>query len=151
MRRRDFAIGLFPAAAALCMRVQGRPKQLQSATVSLAAKVTTMCSSSVARIVMLIVSLLAAPLAANAQPSGKVPTIGYLSVAGGAPGGAPLAESFRRGLEDLGYIEGANIRFEHRYAEGRFERFAKLATELVSLKVDVIVTSVVVRANEIIQ
>ena len=57
----------------------------------------------------LALSLLAAPLAADAQPSAKVATIGYLSVAGGAPGGAPLAETFRQGLQDLGYVEGKTI------------------------------------------
>jgi putative ABC transport system substrate-binding protein len=52
----------------------------------------------------------------------------------------PPIDSLRQGLRDLGYVEGQNIRFEYRYAEGRNERFAKLATDLVSLKVDVIVT-----------
>jgi putative ABC transport system substrate-binding protein len=89
--------------------------------------------------VLLAVSLLVAPIAADAQPSGKVPIIGYLSVAGGAPGGAPLAESFRRGLEDLGYVEGKTIAIAYRSAEGKPEHLSALAAELAHLPVDVIV------------
>jgi putative ABC transport system substrate-binding protein len=87
---------------------------------------------------MLTLSLLAAPLAADAQSSAKVPTIGYLSVAGGSPGGIPLAESFRTGLRDLGYVEGKTIAIEYRSAEGKPERLPVLAAELVQLPVDVI-------------
>ena len=86
----------------------------------------------------LTLSLLAAPLEADAQPSAKVATIGYLSMAGGAPGGAPLAESFRQGLQDLGYVEGKTIAIEYRSAEGKPERLPALAAELVQLPVDVI-------------
>ena len=85
--------------------------------------------------VVLTLSLTLAPLAAEGQGARRMVTIGVL-----APDASPLLDSLRQGLRDLGYIEGENIRFEHRYAEGRFERFAKLATELVSVKVDVIVT-----------
>src|SRR4030095_1307508 len=49
--------------------------------------------------------------------------------------------AFRQGLRELGYVEGQNIGIEYRYAEGRTDRFAELATELVRLKVDVIFTS----------
>src|SRR5215475_6300453 len=49
-------------------------------------------------------------------------------------------EAFRRGLRKLGYVEGRDIRIEPRYSEGRDERLRDLATELVALKVDVIVT-----------
>jgi putative ABC transport system substrate-binding protein len=48
-------------------------------------------------------------------------------------------EAFRRGLRDLGWIEGQNIVIEHRWSEGRFDRLNDLAEELVRLKVDVIV------------
>jgi putative ABC transport system substrate-binding protein len=88
--------------------------------------------------VTLTLSLLAAPLEADAQPSARVATIGYLSIAGGAPGGAPLAESFRQGLQDLGYVEGKNIAIEYRSAEGKPERLPALAAELVQLPVDLI-------------
>jgi putative tryptophan/tyrosine transport system substrate-binding protein len=89
-------------------------------------------------IVTLTLSFLTAPLEADAQPSAKIATIGYLSMAGGAPGGAPLAESFRRGLQDLGYVEGKTIAIVYRSAEGKPERLPALAAELVQFQVDVI-------------
>jgi putative tryptophan/tyrosine transport system substrate-binding protein len=49
-------------------------------------------------------------------------------------------EGFRQGLRDLGYVEGTNITVEYRWAEGRYERLAGLAAELVRSKVDLIVT-----------
>lgn len=72
---------------------------------------------------------------AEAQQPKKIPQIGFLSSA--APSGTPY-ESFRQGLRDLGYVEGQNIAIEYRYGEGR-PRLAELATELVQLKVDLIV------------
>src|SRR6267154_4169123 len=98
----------------------------------------TMWHSAVGWIVTLTLSCLAAPLEADAQPSAKIATIGYLSIAGGAPGGAPLAESFRQGLQDLGYVEGKTIAIVYRSAEGKPERLPALAAELVRLQVDVI-------------
>ena len=95
--------------------------------------------SAIGCIVTLTLSLLAAPLAADAQPSAKVARIGYLSVAGGAPGGVPLEEAFRQGLQDLGYVEGKTIAITSRSAEGKPERLPALAAELVQLPVDVIV------------
>jgi ABC-type uncharacterized transport system substrate-binding protein len=89
-------------------------------------------------IVALTASLVAAPLEVDAQPSAKVATIVYLSIAGGAPGGAPLAESFRQGLQDLGYVEGKTIAIVYRSAEGKPERLPALAAELAQLPVDVI-------------
>ncbi len=50
-------------------------------------------------------------------------------------------EAFRRGLRDLGYVEGKNILLEYRYAEGKLDRLPQLAEELVRLPVDVIVTA----------
>ena len=94
--------------------------------------------SAVGYIVTLALSFLAAPIEADAQPSAKVATIGYLSMAGGAPGGAPLAESFREGLQDLGYVDGKTIQIAYRSAEGKPERLPALAAELVQLPVDVI-------------
>jgi putative tryptophan/tyrosine transport system substrate-binding protein len=89
-------------------------------------------------LVPLTLSLLVAPLAAEVQPSAKVATIGYLSMIGGAPGGAPLAETFRQTLQDLGYVEGKTIAIVYRSAEGKPERLPALAAELVQLPVDVI-------------
>jgi len=87
----------------------------------------------------LVLALLAAPLAAAAQPPSKIPRIGYLG-ADSPSAGAPLLEAFRQGLRELGYIEGQNIFIDYRWAEGRPDRFPTLAAELIQLKVDVIVT-----------
>src|SRR5262249_9470270 len=79
------------------------------------------------------------PLAAQAQQVGKVPRIGFLSMA------SPLTfvsrlEGLRQGLRDFGYVEGANITIEYRWAQGRYERLPELAAELVRSNVDLIVT-----------
>jgi putative ABC transport system substrate-binding protein len=81
-------------------------------------------------------SLLAAPLAAEAQTAGKVARIGALVVA--SPGFPPI-EGFRHGLRELGYVEGRNIAVEYRYAEGRADRYGALAAEVVRREPDVIV------------
>jgi putative ABC transport system substrate-binding protein len=83
--------------------------------------------------------LLAAPLAAGAaQETGKLARVGFLTTF--SPSDAPLwREGLRQGLRDLGYTEGQNIVIEYRYAEGRPERLLGLASELVRLKMDVIV------------
>jgi putative tryptophan/tyrosine transport system substrate-binding protein len=77
------------------------------------------------------------PLAARAQQR-KVPTIGALVIGNISP--EQFWRVFRQGLRDLGYIEGQNIRFEFRSAEGQINRLPELAAELVRLKVDIIVT-----------
>src|SRR6266566_3778157 len=77
------------------------------------------------------------PLAARAQQP-KVQTIGVLVIGNISP--EEFWREFRQGLRDLGYIEGQNIRFEFRSAEGQINRLPELAAELVRLKVDVIVT-----------
>ena len=77
------------------------------------------------------------PPAARAQQP-KVPTIGVLVIGNISP--EEFWREFRQGLRDLGYIEGQNIRFEFRSAEGQIDRLPELAAELVRLKVDVIVT-----------
>jgi ABC-type uncharacterized transport system substrate-binding protein len=73
----------------------------------------------------------------EAQQAKKVPRIGYVS--SGDPSTKPLLEAFRRGLRDLGYIEGKNILVEYRYAEGKPDEIPGLVTELVQLKVDLLV------------
>jgi putative tryptophan/tyrosine transport system substrate-binding protein len=81
--------------------------------------------------------IVAAPLAAEAQPAGSVARIGYLALNRAA---APhRLEAFLQGLRDLGYVEGRNVVIEYRDAEGKSERLPALAAELVALKVDVIV------------
>jgi ABC-type uncharacterized transport system substrate-binding protein len=83
--------------------------------------------------------LIAAPLAAEAQPAAKVARIGYLT--GNLAGNPNLPEVFRQGLRDLGYVEGRNLAIEYRSSEGKRERLPALASELVALKVDVIVAT----------
>jgi hypothetical protein len=79
------------------------------------------------------------PLAARAQQTGKLPTIGFLGST------TPAAQSqltavFVQRLRELGWIEGQTVTIEYRWAEGRSERFAEFAAEFVRLKVDVILT-----------
>jgi putative ABC transport system substrate-binding protein len=83
--------------------------------------------------------LLAAPLAARAQQAGKVYRIGILEAIPVAQNAANL-EALRKGLRELGYVEGRNLIIEYRSADGRAERFPDLASELVLLKVDLLVT-----------
>ena len=79
----------------------------------------------------------ALPLVARAQQPRKVWRLGVLQP--GAPP-EPLLENIREALRDLGHIEGRDLVFEVRWAEGRQDRLAGLAAELVGLKVDVIYT-----------
>ena len=76
---------------------------------------------------------------AEAQQPGKVPRIGYLSGSGDPNTPGPQVEAFRQGLRDLGYIEEKNILLEYRYVEGKQDRIPSLVSELVQLKVDVLV------------
>jgi putative ABC transport system substrate-binding protein len=88
---------------------------------------------------LLTTFLLATISLAEAQPAKKVFRIGLLS--GNRPSPMPSnIEAFRQGLRELGYVEGQNISVEYRFAEGKEERYAILAAELVNLGVDVIVT-----------
>ncbi len=80
-------------------------------------------------------------LSAHAQQAQKIPRIGYLATAGSAPSQALL-----QGLRDLGYVEGKSIVIEYRSAEGKRDRLANLAAELVRLKVDILVTDGVLYA-----
>ena len=83
--------------------------------------------------------LLAAPLAAQAQPAGKVYRIGYLLE--GPPGQtSPQARAFEETLRELGYVEGRNLVVERRFAAFQYDRLPDLAAELVRLKPDVILT-----------
>jgi putative tryptophan/tyrosine transport system substrate-binding protein len=79
------------------------------------------------------------PLALRAQQVGRVHRIGILETIPATENAANL-DALRKGLRDLGYIEGQNLLFEYQSADGRAERFPALASELVRLKVDLIVT-----------
>jgi putative ABC transport system substrate-binding protein len=79
------------------------------------------------------------PLSAHAQAPPKIFRIGYLAGGGGSMAGR-MAATLRRGLSELGYIDGQTIAVEVRIAEGRSERIDELVSELIGLKVDVLVT-----------
>jgi putative tryptophan/tyrosine transport system substrate-binding protein len=91
-------------------------------------------------ILMLCATLFALNFPVESQQATKVPRIGYLSPT--SPSVSPTRiDAFRQGLRELGYIESKNIVIEYRYAEGKFDRLPALAAELVSFKVDLIVTT----------
>jgi len=96
---------------------------------------------------MLGAMLFALSFPAEAQQAGKVARIGYLSNVDPALE-SPRSEGIRLALRERGYIEGQTIATEYRYAEGKLDRLAELAAELVRLKVDVIV---VARGDLVIQ
>jgi len=87
--------------------------------------------------------LFALTFSAEAQQPAKVPRIGFLSNRVSPTPVTPdlIADAFRQGLRNLGYIEGKNILVEHRYAEGKEDMLPALVTELLQLKVDVIVSA----------
>lgn len=79
------------------------------------------------------------PLAALAQPA-SMPVVGYLGT-GSAGERARSVEAFRKGLKEGGFVVGKNVTIEYRWADGRYERLASLAADLVRRKVAVIATS----------
>src|SRR5215467_5571904 len=90
--------------------------------------------------ILLVVLLLVVARIAEAQQPKKVSRIGYLSNTDAATD-SPRAEALRLALRELGYIEGQNIAIEYRYADGKNDRLPGLATDLVRLKVDIIVVA----------
>ena len=91
-------------------------------------------------IVALIIAFAMCGAVATAQQLTKIPRIGILAPDSSAFPASARYDSFRQGLRELGYIEGKNIFIEIRYAEGKQDRLSDFATELVKLKVNVIVT-----------
>lgn len=85
------------------------------------------------------VALLAAVFDAEAQQSGRVWRIGYLS-AGPSPADRAPPSALRQALRELGYVEGQNVAYVGRWAEARMNRLPDLAAELIDLKVDLVVT-----------
>jgi putative tryptophan/tyrosine transport system substrate-binding protein len=84
--------------------------------------------------------LLTVSFPVEAQQPKKEARIGFLAP-GSASGYASLTDAFRQGLRELGYVEGKNIVIEYRYTEGKLDPLPELATDLVRLKVDVIITA----------
>ena len=92
-------------------------------------------------VVSLTSSLLATPLAAEAQQAGRMYRIGFLDL---QPAAAPVSrarQGFLQGLADLGYVEGQNVVFVRRWAEGREDRLPDLAAELLASNVHMIASS----------
>src|SRR5215510_11578388 len=88
--------------------------------------------------------LLVLCVSAQAQQAKKVSRIGILFI---GSRNQPHLESFKQGLRERGYVEGKNIAFDYRYAEGRQDQLPELAAELVQLKVDVIVVTADISAE----
>src|SRR4051812_25702477 len=78
------------------------------------------------------------PLTARAQQA-PVPVIGLLSPIA-ANGASFFLEAYRRGLKETGFVEGQNVKVEYRWADGHYDRLPALATELLSMRVSVIMT-----------
>ena len=91
------------------------------------------------RFIALFGGAIALPCVAAAQQK-AMPVIGYLAIGGPDPADRFQA-AFRQGLSETGYADGQNVRIEYRWAEGKPERFPALATELVTLNVDVIASA----------
>ena len=91
-------------------------------------------------ILALVVSNLAVLSRTEAQKTEKVRRIGLL-FPGSLSYGVPNIEAFRHGLRQLGYIEGKNILVDYRVGDGKLDQYPRLAAELVSLNVEVIVTA----------
>lgn len=105
--------------------------------------VTTAVTRVITAVVLL---LLATPFGAVSQGIPKIPRVG-IAVATSPSAGRPNVAAFRRGLRELGYVEGQNIIIEERWAEGNPERFGHLITELLRFNVDLLVVSSVVGAH----
>src|SRR5437773_10437039 len=86
----------------------------------------------------LCATLFALCSSAEGQQTKKIPRVGYIATRSG-PG--PSEKAFLQGLQSLGYIEGQTIMIEWRFAQEKFDRLPELASELVQLKVDAIVTT----------
>ena len=89
---------------------------------------------------LIVATLVAVAVRAEAQRPKKVPRIGYL-YQGDRSSDSTRIEAIRLALRELGYIEGQNIAIEYRYAEGKRGRESELAAELVRLKVDLILVA----------
>jgi putative ABC transport system substrate-binding protein len=92
-------------------------------------------------VIALGASALAAPFGLFAQQQGKVWRVGFLTLDSGPN---EMVDAFRAELQTVGYIEGRNLSIDYPWGAGKEERLPELATELVQLKVDVIVTRITI-------
>jgi ABC-type uncharacterized transport system substrate-binding protein len=106
----------------------------------LSAKVAGAAAMTKTILVWLLAIFFLAITSVKAHLQEKVPRIGFLSTAA-LSSVSPRLDAFRQGLLELGYVEGKNIAIEYRSAEGNINRLPELATELVRLKMDCIVTA----------
>ena len=90
-------------------------------------------------VILLAGAIAGRPSTVRAQQK-AMPVIGFLAIGGPDPGSS-FEAAFRKGLSETGYVDGQNVRIEYRWAEGKPERFPALATELVTLNVDVIASA----------
>jgi putative tryptophan/tyrosine transport system substrate-binding protein len=86
-------------------------------------------------VITLCAMLFALCFSGEARQPAKIPKIGWL---GARSASAPAREVFLREFRELGYVEGKNIAFEYRYAEGKLDQLPALVDELIQLKVDVL-------------
>jgi len=77
----------------------------------------------------------------GAQQPAKISRIGFVSSTGSPNNPGANVEAFRQGMRELGYVEGKNIQVEYRYIEGKSERTPSLVSELIQLKVDVLISA----------
>jgi putative ABC transport system substrate-binding protein len=95
----------------------------------------------IARLLICVLLAFLLPGDAQAQQQPRIARIGFLSaVSASTITIVGRMEAFRQGLRELGYVEGKNILIDYRYADGKQDRLRELATDLVRLKVDVIVS-----------
>jgi len=97
--------------------------------------------SLIGSLVLLALAVLLAPHTAAAQQPGKVARVGYLATVVPDCSASPPCQAMAQRLQELGYVEGQNLRIEFRTAEGQAERLPDLAAELVRLQVDVLVAA----------
>ena len=91
--------------------------------------------------VTLALGVLLTPLAAETQPAGRLPRVGFLGNMAPPPPPVSQLDGFLEGLSELGYVEGRNILIEYRWAEGKLERLPALAAELARLNLAVMVVA----------
>ena len=138
---RRMSASLFPFAVLAGQRRDSASHSKEEGWHEAGLEEMTMWCRAVGCILTLTLSLLMALLAADAQPTGKVPRIGVI-MQGVPPGEAgDELDVLRQGLRDLGYVEGQTIALEVRWGQWQPERHPALATDLVQRPVDVIVAA----------